>query len=1493
MDPYRYPYGYHPAPPPVDPGGVTPITTNQQGVAMMAPQGYISAAPSPAYPVYYGGAGAVPLGGSVPPVATVPSTWGMHYGPGMAGVEYPAVTAMPGAYPTAGPVTTRELTQFPSPGSESVSTTYMPYASRGEFVSLASGNFGSPYVVPSPTSPPSVTRMSVGSVPSSSSEGVCSSTSSVDSASAHRSSLEDQEVRDQLRQFRHMLEGLERRLDNRLRDSPQPRQPVVTPPGFAAFPLAEPHPSLLVEAPAVPLESTPESSVQPPAAFTMGQAREQRVTAASGLATTVTRSAPAVSTVAPVTPRVSTSVVLPSGTATVALPGRPQVPLGRGFLSASRMASAATQAPGRISVPRTPALTRTPSPAPPSNPGAWQQVPYRNRAPAHSQQPRRIEAPSVHEHQLTHVPASRAEQRAESVSAPPAPPSSTTTMKTKRRKPSQLARESRLRKCFNCGERGHLSLECARPCYKCNIAGHHSARCPYSVNRAPGQEASSSSHSSAQSTPERPVRPISGGNSSPAVTQPPTQGVLPSDTPAPHSSLGRGLLALSTFLPLPPAGRGAQLLAALHRNRSAAASETRQPAPSIPSKQQSARTATTAEVSAAPPSTATTLYGLSTASSRGQQQRAAGASTEASSASAAVPGPSSPSTQAQPQASSNTAPKVQPQLTPSQGQSLRGQATGQSASSSSGAQGASSSSSSTRAIPAINEVTASSKQQPTPSRRGKKSPRGKRSTRDRQPPPPPPSSESPFPYDGDAHAMWQTLRWQKDLMLERGTVSKDELALNCQQRFIMRDLEAGQRTAELSEEQFREYISQLPPLASSKEELRTLLFSEDTIPMEVDSAVPATCTEHESSTPSERCVASPVETQARPQREMSPGRLSPVSPSEAALLSSSDEGSSSSTVVAASPLPQEPTDSSSTVSGITGFPHASGVSVGQSRCPIPHCAFVGGMEKMGLHALDDHLPWYVRPDLHCDQCQGLRFESDSQMMVHTQQEHGNVPAGRLREGADNLSACLIFLATHLCDPASANLYGLLRYVQLHHANQTLDIPFLWGMSLSALDLVFLQSHQLPPLQLGSPLTALPSVACLLHWQVLLALASHLSRKERDALRCYLVTPPHHAAPSPGTNTGATSASAPSQRVQAARTAAAKAHQECQRQMLKGTPRALPEAAPLGGAFSHLDYLSDSHFHLHWLVKERLPSQSNRSVDLESLRQTFSTQEPSAIPLGTAVDSCLLEQSRRLPSTRATNSAVWLALGAHPNMAGKWNAGERTEAIQELKARLLENAGQVVAIGEIGIDLSLDECTSAFEGRQVSFLQEFVSTIQEHEALRSLPLVLHIRDRSSKLKTAPTVCAQALVDAGVPRDHKIYWHCFTGTSKDAEKWLETFPNTLFGVSPRAITSRPEVTAFFGSAPLEQLLVETDSPKLQHAPTGRHGIAVRSPYHVGEVYKWLANLRNMGSVAVLSRTINRNYATFYNVPHPCWWREYVHVVFTKFPRQFWFFGNGMFN
>ena len=54
-----------------------------------------------------------------------------------------------------------------------------------------------------------------------------------------------------------------------------------------------------------------------------------------------------------------------------------------------------------------------------------------------------------------------------------------------------------------------------------------------------------------------------------------------------------------------------------------------------------------------------------------------------------------------------------------------------------------------------------------------------------------------------------------------------------------------------------------------------------------------------------------------------------------------------------------------------------------------------------------------------------------------------------------------------------------------------------------------------------------------------------------------------------------------------------------------------------------------------------------------------------------------------------------------------------EAIQELQARLLENAGRIVTIGEIGIDPSFNECT---------------------------------------------LCSKALFDARLQEDHKLYWHC---------------------------------------------------------------------------------------------------------------------------------------
>ena len=203
----------------------------------------------------------------------------------------------------------------------------------GVSLSRESGNFDLPYIMLRPTFSPALTCMSVETLPGSSSEEICPSTSSLESVTDHRDSLHNQEVHDQLRKFRHMLEGLEHKLDQDYHDLPWPRQLVAAPSGFTTLPLAEYRRSSAVQATVASPAPLWESSLLPPAPFTMGRSRQQRAAATSGPVATVTQSYLAVTFVAPDEPQVFTTVTLPSGTTTEALPGWPQVSLWEGFYS--------------------------------------------------------------------------------------------------------------------------------------------------------------------------------------------------------------------------------------------------------------------------------------------------------------------------------------------------------------------------------------------------------------------------------------------------------------------------------------------------------------------------------------------------------------------------------------------------------------------------------------------------------------------------------------------------------------------------------------------------------------------------------------------------------------------------------------------------------------------------------------------------------------------------------------------------------------------------------------------------------------------------------------------------------------------------------------------------------------------------------------------------------------------------------------------------------
>ena len=106
------------------------------------------------------------------------------------------------------------------------------------------------------------------------------------------------------------------------------------------------------------------------------------------------------------------------------------------------------------------------------------------------------------------------------------------------------------------------------------------------------------------------------------------------------------------------------------------------------------------------------------------------------------------------------------------------------------------------------------------------------------------------------------------------------------------------------------------------------------------------------------------------------------------------------------------------------------------------------------------------------------------------------------------------------------------------------------------------------------------------------------------------------------------------------------------------------------------------------------------------------------------------------------SRVFLAIGCHPKFA------DRLGSLQLQQLEVLARKGGLVAIGECGLDLSINNKVSLYVQRQA--FSEQVSL-----ALRlKLSLVLHIREAEKEGR-------QLLQELGVPASWPMHRHCFKG------------------------------------------------------------------------------------------------------------------------------------
>jgi len=165
----------------------------------------------------------------------------------------------------------------------------------------------------------------------------------------------------------------------------------------------------------------------------------------------------------------------------------------------------------------------------------------------------------------------------------------------------------------------------------------------------------------------------------------------------------------------------------------------------------------------------------------------------------------------------------------------------------------------------------------------------------------------------------------------------------------------------------------------------------------------------------------------------------------------------------------------------------------------------------------------------------------------------------------------------------------------------------------------------------------------------------------------------------------------------------------------------------------------------------------------------------------------------LDVARAFPDFLTPTMGIHPH-----DAARATEADFVELSRLCA-LPEVSAVGEAGLDYYYD--TSPREAQRAVFRRQ----CQLARALGK-PLVIHVRDAHEE-------CHQILVEEGLSRG---VIHCFTGDTAAARRYLELgFYVSLSGI----VTYKKNVEALQDAvrfAPLDRLMVETDTPFLAPIP-----------------------------------------------------------------------------
>ncbi|MFH1244168.1 MAG: TatD family hydrolase [bacterium] len=236
---------------------------------------------------------------------------------------------------------------------------------------------------------------------------------------------------------------------------------------------------------------------------------------------------------------------------------------------------------------------------------------------------------------------------------------------------------------------------------------------------------------------------------------------------------------------------------------------------------------------------------------------------------------------------------------------------------------------------------------------------------------------------------------------------------------------------------------------------------------------------------------------------------------------------------------------------------------------------------------------------------------------------------------------------------------------------------------------------------------------------------------------------------------------------------------------------------------------------------------------------------------TGVEKMIVPGTSRETSRQATELAkkypgvIYGAVGVHPEEV---DGLDLRFMIRDLRKLITENRGQVVAIGEIGIDIYTEELRAKLKEQQEMFRVQCELAVE-----MDLPIIVHTRQSLGE--------TLAVLDK-LPKMPRGQFHCFSHDEIGLKEVLARGFYVSFGGN---ITWSKRVKKMVPLVPVDKLLLETDSPLMMPRNTGGETIEPtlrNEPKNVRMLATLQAELRGVPGEQLASET-NANARRLYRL------------------------------